>query len=111
MLQGCLLYSNDNKGKYPPNLQELEKSMAAYMPEPAQLKQILTNPRKPDVKPAYVYIAPAKGNAAPADTVVIYESHKEFGDGVNVGFADGHVEFVADKKRFDEMLAKTAQQQ
>ena len=111
LLQGCLLYSNENKGKYPANLKELEKSMAGFIDDPKQLQAIFTNPRKPDVKPAYVYIAPAKGNAAPADVVVIYESHKDFGDGVNVGFADGHVEFVEDKKRFDEMLAKTAQQQ
>ena len=111
LLQGCLLYANDNKGKYPPNLQELEKAMVAYMPEPAQVKQILTNPSRPEQKPAYVYIAPAKGHGAPADMVVIYEAHKEFGDGINVGFADGHVEFVAQKQRFDQMLAKTAQQE
>ena len=111
LLQGCLLYANDNKGKYPANLQELEKSMLAYMPEPAQIKQILTNPARPEQKPAYVYIAPAQGFKAGPDVVVIYESHKDFGDGVNVGFADGHVEFVAQKQRFDQILAKTAQQQ
>ena len=111
MLQGCMLYANENKGKYPPTLQELEKSMAAIMEDAKRMQQVFTNPTKPDVKPGYVYVPPAQGFKATPDTVVIYESHKDFADGINVGFADGHVEFVADKKRFDEMLAKTAQQQ
>jgi prepilin-type processing-associated H-X9-DG protein len=111
LIQTCLLYSNDNRGKYPPNLQELEKAMVQWMPEPKQVKDILTNPARPDVKPAYVYIPPAKGNAAPPETVVIYESHKDFGDGINVGFADGHVEFVNQKQQFEQMLARTAQQE
>jgi hypothetical protein len=27
---------------------------------------------------------------------------------VNVGFLDGHVEYMMDKKRFDQLLAQTA---
>ena len=111
ILQSCLLYANENKGQYPADMKELEKAMAQWMPEPAMVKRVLTNPRQPDVKPAYVYIKPAEGVKAPAETVVIYESHKDFGDGINVGFADGHVEFVNRREQFDQMLAKTAQQQ
>ena len=33
------------------------------------------------------------------------------GDGQNVLFADGHVEFVNQKQQFEQMLAKTAQQE
>jgi prepilin-type processing-associated H-X9-DG protein len=110
MLQACLLHANENKGQYPADLKALEAAMAKFMPEPAMVKRIMTNPAKPEIQPAYVYIKPAKGNAAPAETVVIYESHKDFGDGINVGFADGHVEFVGQKQQFDQALAKTAQQ-
>ena len=77
ILQTCMLHANENQGQYPADMKELEKAMAKWMPEPAMVKRVLTNPRKPDVQPAYVYIKPAKGNAAPADTVVIYDKIKE----------------------------------
>ena len=109
MLQTAHLHSSQNKGQWPADIKELEKAMARF--HGPNVKQIMANPAKPGVQPAYVYVQPAKGMKADPDTVVMYESHKEFGAGVNVGFLDGHVEFVADKKRFDEMLAKTAQQQ
>jgi prepilin-type processing-associated H-X9-DG protein len=111
ILQICLLYSNDNKGKYPDDFKALQGAFAKYMGGAGNAKQVLTNPRHPEVQPAYVYIKPAKGNAAPAETVVIYESHKDFGDGINVGFADGHVEYVGQKQQFEQMLARTAQDQ
>jgi prepilin-type processing-associated H-X9-DG protein len=110
ILQACLLFSNDNKGKYPDDMKALQGAMAKFM-NPNAVKQVLTNPRHPEIQPAYVYIKPAKGNAAPAETVVIYESHKDFGDGINVGFADGHVEYVGQKQQFEQMLARTAQDQ
>jgi prepilin-type processing-associated H-X9-DG protein len=111
LLQTCLLHANENKGQYPADMKALEAAMAKWNPDPNAAKRVLTNPRHPEIQPAYVYIKPAQGVKAPAETVVIYESHKEFGDGINVGFADGHVEFVGQKQQFDQMLAKTAQQQ
>jgi prepilin-type processing-associated H-X9-DG protein len=108
ILQVCMLHSNDNKGVWPADMKELEKSMAKF--GGPNSKQVLTNPQKPTVQPAYVYIKPAKKQPDP-QTVVVYESHKDFGDGINVGFADGHVEWVSQKQQFDQMLAKTAQDQ
>lgn len=110
LLQTCLIHANENKGQYPADMKALEGAMQRNMGARGNLKQILTNPAHPEIQPAYVYIKPAQGFRAGADTVVIYESHKEFGEGINVGFADGHVEWIGQKQRFDEMLAKQAQQ-
>ncbi|MEA2711044.1 MAG: hypothetical protein QOF78_3645 [Phycisphaerales bacterium] len=108
ILQTCLMHSNENKGAWPADMKELEKSMTKFAGP--NVKRLLTNPQRPSVQPAYVYIKPVQKQPN-GDTVVIYESHKDFGDGVNVGFADGHVEWVAQKQQFDQMLAKTAQEQ
>ena len=112
LLQTCLLFANDNKGKYPEDFKALQAAIPKYMgANPQTAQRVLSNPRHPEIQPGYVYIKPAKGNAASAETVVIYESHKDFGDGINVGFGDGHVEWVAQKQQFEQMLAKTAQEQ
>jgi len=108
ILQACLLYANENKGKYPDDMKALQAAMAKF--NPGMVKRVMTNPAHPEIQPAYVYIKPAKGNAATAETVVIYESHKDFGNGINVGFADGHVEWVGQKQQFEQMLAKQAQE-
>ena len=109
MLMSGVMHANQNKGQWPADMKELEKAMAKF--GGPNFKAIMTNPARPEVQPAYVYVKPAKGIKSPADTVVMYESHKQFGEGINVGFADGHVEFVGSKKHFDELLAKTAQEQ
>ena len=112
LLQTCLLFANENKGKYPEDFKALQAAIPKYMgANPQNAQRVLTNPRHPEIQPGYVYIKPPKGNAASAETVVIYESHKDFGDGINVGFGDGHVEWVGQKQQFEQMLAKTAQDQ
>jgi prepilin-type processing-associated H-X9-DG protein len=112
LLQTCLLFANENKGKYPEDFKALQAAIAKYSgANPETAKRMLTNPRHPEIQPGYIYVKPPKGNAATADTVVIYESHKDFGDGINVGFGDGHVEWVGQKQQFEQMLAKMAQDQ
>ena len=34
-----------------------------------------------------------------SETVILYEAFDKWGDGINVAFADGHVEFVKDQYR------------
>jgi prepilin-type processing-associated H-X9-DG protein len=100
ILMGCVMYANDNNGKWPDDL----KGIAKYVPNPVVMK----NPHHPDLNPAFIYLKPKNirgGN--PGQMMVLYESHKNFGDGINIGFADGHVEYVQSKQRFDELLAAT----
>src|SRR5439155_10783394 len=92
VLMACIMYSNDHKGQWPDDF----KAMDNYFRGP-QAKEVLTNSAKPDLKPAYVYLKPQLPLAEPYKVMVVYESHTDFGGGVNVGFADGHVEFVKNK--------------
>ena len=108
MLMACMMFKNDNKNAWPADRQAFEQAVAKYARRGRGGRDVLVNPQHPDVRPAYVYIKPSRPDPDP-QSVVIYESHKEFGEGINVGFADGHVEWVAQKKAFDEMLARTAQ--
>jgi prepilin-type processing-associated H-X9-DG protein len=107
MLQMCMMYSNEHKGAWPADykaLQEASKKLGS--PNAAQ---IFTNPARPETAPAYVYVKPddVQGMANAGEHLVMYEAHKEFGDGVNVGFADGHVEYISNQNRFNELLAKS----
>ena len=118
ILVACIMYHNDNS-KWPDDLKSLTKYLngggggapvGAPGPGgagPGGKNAVLINPRRPDAEPGFIYCKPAEPILQPAETVVMYESHKDFADGVNVGFADGHVEFVNDKQRFDELLART----
>ena len=102
ILVACTMYRNDNKDTWPDDFKGLDK----YVKVP----QVFTNPAKPDLKPGYVYLKPVEPIVDPSGHVVVYEAHTDFGDGVNVGFADGHVEWVGQKQQFEQMLAKQAQE-
>jgi len=97
LVMGCIMYSNDHKGTWPDKLDAIDKYVGM------KKDQLLTNPMHPDLKPGFVYVKPANSNN-PSRTMVLYESHTKWEGGVNAGFADGHVEYIADKKRFDDLL-------
>lgn len=98
ILQYCLLYANEHKGQYPPDLQELSK--AGDMPA-----GLLAHPG--GERFTYGYLKPAAGNAATGDQVVIYE-RSAVGplERVNVGFGDGHVEAI-EPARFEKLLTES----
>lgn len=100
----CHMHAADHQGQWPDDLAATVK----YLGGAEQAKLILTNPLRPEVKPAYVYLKPADPRRNTADTAAIYESHTDFGRGVAVGFVDGHVEFINDRQRFDQLLADVA---
>ena len=96
---GCVLYANDNEGELP----ESFEALGPYVDE-----SFLLNPRQPNRKPGYVYIRPAEPYHKLQnieELILVYEAYDEWGDGINVGFADGHVEFIKDEERFKEFLA------
>ena len=92
------LYTIDHEGAFPENLQVLVEKK--YLNARA-----LVNPAHPDRKPAYVYLPPRKPPVpAAAETLVAYEAHDKWGEGVNVLFYDGLVEFLRDRARFEKLL-------
>lgn len=103
ILMACQMFAAENKGKLPKDLKSLDKYLGA------NVKRVMTNPLNPTTDPGFIYIPlPDLRMPNAGQTVMLYAAHKEFGQGVCVGFADGHVEFVNDKKRFDEMTGNAA---
>ena len=97
-----LQYTFEHDNKLPPALESLKPHGVS--------DQMLTNPRMPDRKPGYVYVQLHKSidQYKNADRIVIiYENYKEWGDGIAVGFLDGHVSFVTDEQAFKKMLEDT----
>lgn len=99
---GAMLYANEHKGKFPPDLETLYKSEDLN-------PSVFINPRTTTVPPPpgdanamarwvqehgdYVYLGRGKTTATPADAVLGYEKLDEITDGANVLFGDGHVEW------------------
>ncbi len=101
---GVMMYANEHKGELP---KDLQADLKPYLGTPEYIQQLFTNPQQPDRKPGYVYVRPADKITqvkATAQTVLAYESFDKWGEGINVAFADGHVEFVKDQAQFQAML-------
>ena len=99
------MYASDKDGQFPPDLSALKDRLGP------RWEDILANPSRPERPVGYVYVRPsAKMDdvKSPTDTIVIYEAHDEWGEGINVGFADGHAEWIADQARFKKLLEKAA---
>jgi prepilin-type processing-associated H-X9-DG protein len=97
LLLVCIMYANDHKGQFPAALEEETKKQDL----PAQM---LVNPEHPNRRPGYVYIRPADGITSPSDRMVIYGAFKQWSGGTNVGFADGHCEWINDQPTFEKYL-------
>lgn len=105
--QGLLLYANDNRGAYPPDLSYLVRqadinpevmicpnsgldTAQANSPEEAAASVL-----KPE-HCAYVYLGSSINASAPAEVVVIYERVRNHeGEGMNLLFNDGTAEWFA----------------
>jgi prepilin-type processing-associated H-X9-DG protein len=101
---GAIMYANAHKGKFPPDL-------AAMAQEEELAASIFVNPRTPHPMPPpdvrtprdvaawakensdYTYVAAGKSVSAGADVVIAYEKSDEVTEGLNILFADGHVEW------------------
>lgn len=104
LVVGVMMYSNDNRGRVPPDL--------AVLMQYIKNEAVYRNPRDPQRKDGYVYVKPPVDKIMqvkrPTERMIIYEAHDQWKDGLAVGFMDGHVEWITDKARFDELL-KAAQ--
>jgi prepilin-type processing-associated H-X9-DG protein len=98
ILIACLVYANDNKDALPESLDQLVRgrSLAA---------QLLTNPRDEKHR-RYVYRR-GEGQlskmASPATTPLVWEEADDPAAPRNVGYADGHVEWVADRAQLSAL--------
>ena len=103
LLLACHMYAADHQGQWP---DELAAVTQKYLGGVEKARQIMTNPARPQADPGYTYLKPADPRGGDMATkAVMYETHTDFGRGVAVGFADGHVEFVNNRQRFDRLLA------
>lgn len=100
-----LMYANGHTGQFPKDLGgDLEK----YVGD--NLKELYIDPLRPDEKKPYVYLKLADKLSDVKDAqsaVMIYENHTTWDDGINVAFADGHVEWISEEKQFKSMLEET----
>jgi prepilin-type processing-associated H-X9-DG protein len=98
--QAALIYANDHKNQWPDSLQVLVDAKI-LAPE------LLANPRLPGRKVGFVYVKPAVSvDKIKGQQVIAHEAFESWPpEGINVAFADGHVELIATKVNFDELLA------
>jgi prepilin-type processing-associated H-X9-DG protein len=96
LLLACMLWSNDHKGEWPDNLATAAKAAGV------DATNLLKNPSKPAT--GYTYLKPSSKDPNPSTTVAIYETDPS-PEGRNVGFADGHVEFLKEPA-FREAMKK-----
>lgn len=106
LMLGCIMYANNVKGSHFPD------TLDQMLREQDISPQVLINPTRPQEKPGYVYVKPPEpASQPPADRLVMYEKFDDFDGGINVGFADGHVEFIQDESQFRKLLQTAEQKQ
>jgi len=104
---GVLLYANDHRGKYPPDLGTLvtdadinpEVFLCPTADHPQPPPDVMRDPKKAaawvNENAAYVYLGANMNGNMPAERILIYEkpeNHEQ--QGMNLLFNDGHVEWM-----------------
>jgi prepilin-type processing-associated H-X9-DG protein len=104
-----MMYAAGNGGRFPDDLdtlmetQDLAPSVlmcpttSGDVPIAPTTREVISAMRKTSLI-SYVYVAKGLNVDASADTVLAYERIGDHGDGMNVLFADGHVEYVEGKE-------------
>jgi prepilin-type processing-associated H-X9-DG protein len=104
----CLLYASENNGKFPPDVATVLRTQDITWGEfvcPNTGTSLPPALKTPDEvigwiagHTDYVYVGQSLTSTSPANKLVLYEDMKHHGDGCNMLFADGHVEFVLREK-------------
>ncbi len=112
--QAILLYTNDNAGQYPPDLATLLKTedltpIVFVCPSSSDTPATGPGDLESGGHLSYKYIGKGMNNSKSPMTIVMYEDDKDHGgDGMNVLYGDGHVEFLdksQTKLTLDELKA------
>lgn len=94
ILKACRKYVQDHGGQWPNNLHELTEYGVG--------QDTLSNPRQPAREVGYVYLKPP---ASPSESrIVLYETYKAWEGGINVGFANYHLQFIKEESAFEKLL-------
>ncbi len=104
------IYYGEKKAWADDFLQLMTIAMRMNIKPTDPLPDILANPQRPKMRPAYVYIKPGlpmEKIANPGAMVVFYERYDNWDDGISVALLDGHVQFIKDQAEFEKMLAQT----
>jgi len=116
--QALLLYANENRGDYPPDLETLLLTQdigADVFCCPSSNDEIAPGATVEDQATnlsagghlSYVYLGSEDGSSTSAEQIVLYEPITNHGgDGGNALFGDGHVEFL-NKQMLQKTLADT----
>jgi prepilin-type processing-associated H-X9-DG protein len=106
LLVAFIMYAGDHNGAFPDELSAAALGPYVEGGEEA-VRKLLINPRRPKLDPAYVYVKPANPAKHPGELIVLYEAdhpaHPEAG--LNVGFADGHCEYMT-REQFENQKTK-----
>jgi prepilin-type processing-associated H-X9-DG protein len=97
ILLNCIMYAQEHQDQWPDNLQDLNVYGLAA--------DDLMNPRHPEEETGYVYVKPEMPLSP--SKVVLYEKYDSWTDGINVGFVDGHVEFITEESVFKSRLKES----
>jgi hypothetical protein len=104
-----IFYAMNNR--WPDDIRQIVE-VAMRMPYDENM-DVLKNPQRPDMKPAYIYLKPAMPVSKiedPGKMVFMYEHFDAWNGGIAVGWLDGHADFIADQEQFEKALAHTKAQ-
>ena len=96
ILLACIVYAKDHEDQWPDSLQDLTQRRLA--------RDTLINPRQPERENGYIYIKPS--TPISPQQVVLYEAYDSWADGINVGYADCHTQFIKEESNFKKDLQK-----
>lgn len=103
LLQECYVYAQSHKDEFPPDLETLVKGGDGYL----QLAMLRKDASDPKSEPAFVYLKVPPEQQFQSSLVVIYEHYTTWPkEGIWVGFADSHVDRIADEATFKKLLEK-----
>lgn len=90
-------YANEHKNQWP-------ESWATLLDTGAITQASL---RSPERQLDFVYIRPSDPvGKVESSRMVLYEAHRQWGEGIHVAFADAHAEFIADEAKFKILLTE-----
>jgi len=106
IVTSCLIYSNDHKGQWPATLGDLVREGLVTENQflaPYEQGPIVLTADTVDRMGSYLYHSGVTSKTAPSDAVICERELRD--GGLNVGFADGHVEWVTGA-RAEQLLAE-----